>query len=119
MTDEQQAPIKKTSPTDLNFSIAELAHSLEWMMDPSSRDITEDRATPEKYMVAATGVMNRLKPLLEELWDEAIDAALGSTDKWVETQSIRLHAGELDAQEMRTVRAIIKSLRVSIERLKL
>ena len=119
MPNEQRARIKKTSPTDLNISIAEMAHSLEWMMDPSIRTNTDDRATPEKYVVAATGIINRLKPILDEFWNEALDASLASTDMWVEPQSIRLHAGEITAQEMRTVRAIIKSLRGGIERLKI
>ncbi len=118
MTDKQRAPIEKTSLVDLNLTIAELAHSLEWMMDPSIRSNIDDRATPEKYVVAATGVLNRLKPLLEELWNDALDAAVNSAEVWTKPDEVRLRAGEMTAQEMRSVIAVSTAISASLQRLK-
>jgi hypothetical protein len=45
-----------------------------------------------------------------------LSTALGIIDKWQDPDHIRLHAGEMTAQEMRSVLAVLRAVRADIAR---
>lgn len=44
----------------------------------------------------------------------ALDRGVGILDKWLDPNYVRLHAGEMTAQEMRSVLAVLRAVRAEI-----
>jgi hypothetical protein len=45
-----------------------------------------------------------------------LSRAYGVLDRWLDPDHIRLHAGEVSAQEMRTVLAVLRAVRADLGR---
>lgn len=43
-------------------------------------------------------------------WEGAMEFAAGIVDKWTEAGHLLLHAGEMTAQELRTVQAVVRAI---------
>lgn len=48
--------------------------------------------------------------------ERTLGRALGVIDLWLDPDHIRLHAGEMTAQEMRTVLAVLRAIRAEVRR---
>lgn len=55
-------------------------------------------------------------PLNKNLEAMALGKALGVLDRWLDPDHIRLHAGEMTTQEMRSVLAVLRAVRLDIAR---
>lgn len=55
--------------------------------------------------------------ILDGLYEAVgLSRAYGVLDTWLDPDHIRLHAGELTAQEMRTVLAVLRAVRADLAR---
>jgi hypothetical protein len=53
-------------------------------------------------------------PSNKNLQAMGLRSSLNVLDKWLDPDHIRLHAGELTAQEMRTVLAVLRAVRADL-----
>ena len=68
----------------------------------------------------ATGSLDVVKRLDDLGWvprTKLVESAVNLVDEWLDTPTMKLRAGEMTAQESRTVKAVLTALRKSIQEL--